>query len=63
MNRKETWLFKKAVVLELAKDLENAKNVYNETIDHIKKLPRRIQKNKMMLELEANTKLALMRLN
>jgi len=63
MNRKESWLFKKAVVLELDNDTQNAKNVYQETINHIKKLPVRFQKTKMMLELEANTRLALMRLN
>ncbi len=62
MNRKETWLYKKAVVLELSKDFQNAQVVYQETINHIKKLPLRLQKNKMMLELEAKTKMALLRL-
>jgi len=63
MNRKETWLYKKGVVLELANDINNARNVYQETINHIKKLPVRLQKTKMMLELEANTRMALIRLN
>lgn len=62
MNRKETWLYKKAVVLELAEDYQSAQDTYQETIDHIKKLPVRFQKTKMMLELEGKTRLALMRL-
>lgn len=63
LNRKESWLYKKAVVLEMAKDNENARNIYQETIKQIKNLPVRLQKTKMMLELEANTRMALIRLN
>lgn len=62
LNRKESWLYKKGMAFESAKNNQKAKETYQETIDLIRKLPKRFQKTKMMLELEANTQMALIRL-
>lgn len=62
LNRKETWLYKKGMALESGNNHRIAKEVYQETISNIRNLPRRFQKTKMMLELEAKTQMALIRL-
>lgn len=63
LNRKETWLFAKAEVEELANRPTVAKSTYNEALIAIQQLPVRIQRTRMVMELEAKISMALLKLD
>ena len=53
--RKEKWLFQKAIVYEKIGDTGLAQNYYNDTLNAIQQLPKRLQTTKKILELEVQT--------
>lgn len=62
LNRKEKWLFKKAEVEELAGRPQSAQSSYQDAMTAIQQLPVRIQRTRMVMELEASITMALLRL-
>ncbi len=63
LNRKEKWLFKKAEVEEQAGRPQHARTTYQEAMTAVQQLPVRIQRTRMVMELEASISIALLRLN
>ena len=57
--RKEKWLFEKALIYELAGEIDLARKECDETLIAVSALPHRIQKTSKMLELEARVHMKL----
>ncbi|MFK8010347.1 MAG: tetratricopeptide repeat protein [Saprospiraceae bacterium] len=54
-QRKEKWLFQKAIIYEDAGEMDLAKNHYVATLEAINKLPKRMQMTSKIIELEVHS--------